>query len=88
MDGQPVTKIVESGWAPRFVPGRSVRSTLAAFWDPDEKRIPSAAVEWIEIRYPAAWIEVFGLRLNWILWFLVVSLVSALLLKKRFGVVL
>jgi len=36
----------------------------------------------------AAWIEVFGLRLNWIVWFLVVSLVSALLLKKRFGVVL
>ena len=58
VDGQPVTKTVVSGSAPGFVPGRSVSSTLAALWDPDEKRIPSAAVEWIEIRYPAAGIEV------------------------------
>ena len=63
-------------------------SMWAAVWDPDEKRIASPAVEWIEIRYPEAWIEVFGLRLNWLIWFLMVSMVSALLLKKRFGVVL
>jgi hypothetical protein len=88
VDGQPVTKAIESGPAQRFVPGRSVSSMLAALWNPDQKRIPSPAVEWIEIRYPEAWIEVFGLRLNWLIWFLIVSMISALLLKKRFGVVL
>ncbi len=88
VDGQPVTKAIESGPAQRFVAGRSVSSMWAALWDPDEKRIRSPAVEWIEIRYPQAWIEVFGLRLNWLVWFLIVSMVSALLLKKRFGVVL
>jgi uncharacterized membrane protein (DUF106 family) len=88
VDGKPVRKMIESGDVQRFVPGRSVSSGIAALWNPNEKRIPLREVEWIEVRYPEAWIDVFGLRLNWIVWFLVVSMVSALLLKKRFGVVL
>jgi uncharacterized membrane protein (DUF106 family) len=88
VEGLPVDKTIESGAGKRFVPGRSVSGALSAIWDPDEKRIPSAAVEWIDVRYPEAWIEIFGLRLNWLVWFLLVSMVAALLLKKRFGVVL
>jgi hypothetical protein len=88
VDGKPVRKMVESGDVQRFVPGRSVSSVIAAVWHPNEKRIPSPAVKWIEVRYPEAWIDVFGLRLNWIVWFLVVSMLAALSLKKRFGVVL
>jgi hypothetical protein len=86
--GQPVSKTIETGAGTRFVPGRAVSSMLSALWDPDEKRIPSPAVEWIDVRYPESSIEVFGLHLNWLLWFLLVSMVAALLLKKRFGVVL
>ena len=86
--GKPVRKTIESGNVQRFIPGRSVSSAIAVVWNPTEKRIPSPEVEWIEIRYPEARIDVFGLRLNWIVWFLFVSIVSALLLKKRFGVVL
>jgi hypothetical protein len=88
VEGQPVSKTVTTGPGRGFVPGRAVSGAWPAIWNPDEKRIPSAAVEWIDVRYPEAWIEVFGLRLNWLLWFLVVSMVAALLLKKRFGVVL
>jgi uncharacterized membrane protein (DUF106 family) len=88
VDGKPVRKMIESGRVQRFIPGRSVSSGIAAVWNPNEKRIPSPEVKWIEVRYPEAWIDVFGLRLNWIVWFLIVSMVSALLLKKRFGVVL
>jgi hypothetical protein len=88
VDGKPVRKTIESGDVQRFIPGRSVSSGIAFVWNPNEKRIASPEVEWIEVRYPEAWIDVFGLRLNWIVWFLVVSMVSALLLKKRFGVVL
>ena len=86
--GQPVTKTIATGDGRGFVPGRAVSGALAAVWDPDEKRIPSAAVEWIDVRYPEASIEIFGLHLNWLLWFILVSMAAALLLKKRFGVVL
>jgi hypothetical protein len=88
VDGQPVRKTIESGRVPRFIPGRSVSSAIASLWNSSEKRIPSQEVEWIEVRYPEASIEVFGLRLNWMVWFLIASMASALLLKKRFGVVL
>ena len=44
--------------------------------------------EWIEIRYPAADLRLFGFRVNWLVWFLAVSMAAALLLKKRFGVVI
>ena len=86
--GQPMAKTIESGGGPRFIPGRAVSGALSAVWDPDEKRIPSPAVEWIDIRYPEASIEIFGMHLNWLLWFVLVSMLAALLLKKRFGVVL
>jgi len=86
--GHSVSKTIAAGAGQRFVPGRAVSGALSAIWDPDEKRIPSASVEWIDVRYPEAWIEVFGLHLNWLLWFLLISMVAALLLKKRFGVVM
>jgi hypothetical protein len=86
--GQPVSKTIAAGAGHGFVPGRAVSGAWSAIWDPDEKRIPLAAVEWIDVRYPEARVEIFGLRLNWLWWFLLVSMVAALLLKKRFGVVL
>jgi len=86
--GRPAGMTIESGGRPRFVPGRAVSSAWSAIWNPGQQRIGSSAVKWIDVRYPEASIEVLGLRCNWLLWFLLVSMVSALLLKKRFGVVL
>lgn len=88
VDGQPIGKRIEAGARRRFVPGRSVNSTLGTVWSPDEKKIPSGRVEWIEIRYPEASLPIFGVHWNWLVWFFAVSLVVALLLKKRFGVVI
>jgi hypothetical protein len=65
-----------------------VRGAIDALWDPSEPRIGSDAVEWIEVAYPAASIEAFGVRLNWLVWFFGVSVIAALILKKRFGVVI
>ncbi len=48
----------------------------------------AAFADWIEIRYPAAELRMFGFRVNWLVWFLLVSTAAALLLRKRFGVVL
>jgi uncharacterized membrane protein (DUF106 family) len=86
--GQEIAKKIEAGAPQRFVPGKSVNSGLAVLWQPGEPRIPSDAVEWIEIDYPEASIDAFGLRLNWLVWFFGVSIIAALVLKKRFGVVI
>ncbi|HTP33459.1 MAG TPA: hypothetical protein VMJ75_14875 [Candidatus Acidoferrales bacterium] len=88
VDGTPVRKAIEAGGRQHFVPGRGVRSTLATLWSPGEGRVASSAVEWVEIRYPDAALELFGLAVNWVIWFFLVSIVSALLLKKRLGVVI
>jgi len=88
VDGRPLGKTIEAGARRRFVPGRSVNSALRALWSPDEKRIPSDRVEWIEIRYPDADVPVLGIQWNWLVWFFLVSMAAALLLKRRFGVVI
>jgi uncharacterized membrane protein (DUF106 family) len=88
VDGQPVERSIEAGWRRRYVGGRSVNSAMRALWTPDEKIIPSRRVEWIEIRYPEASLPILGLHWNWMVWFFAVSVVAALLLKKRFGVVI
>jgi uncharacterized membrane protein (DUF106 family) len=87
-NGQNFTKVIEAGGPPRFVPGRRVHSAWEALWHPDEPRIPFAEVEWVDIAYPAAYIPLFGLHVNWLVWFLIVSMLSALALRKRFGVTL
>ena len=87
-NGQQASKWMEAGTRQRYVPGRKVRSGWGMILSPGEGRIQSDFAEWIEIRYPDASLRVFGFRVNWLVWFLVVSMVAALLLKKRFGVVI
>jgi uncharacterized membrane protein (DUF106 family) len=86
--GQEIAKTIEAGPRQRFVASKSVNSGLALLWEPGEPRIASDAVEWIEIAYPEASLDAFGVRLNWLVWFFGVSIVAALVLKKRFGVVI
>jgi hypothetical protein len=88
MDGHQIKKVIEAGRIQRFVPGRRFSSGWANLWYPDERRIDSSAVDWIDIQYPAAWMNIFGIRVNWLIWFFIVSSASALALKKYFGVVL
>jgi uncharacterized membrane protein (DUF106 family) len=88
INGRSFGKAIEAGGGQRFIAGRRVNSAWAALWHPDEPRIGTSDVEWVEIAYPEAYIDVFGLRLNWLLWFLIVSMFSALLLRKSLGVTL
>jgi uncharacterized membrane protein (DUF106 family) len=85
--GQTVTKSIEAGVRQRYVPGKSVRSAVEAVWNPGGS-VDSPQVEWIEVRYPDASLRVFGVTMNWLVWFFVVSMAAALALKKRFGVVI
>jgi uncharacterized membrane protein (DUF106 family) len=88
VDGKRIPKLIEAGPRRRFIPGRSVNSALQLLWMPAERRIGSNTVEWIEISYPEAYLSVLGVQWNWLMWFFAVSIVAALLLKKRFGVVI
>ncbi len=83
-----VEKRIESGAGFRFVPGRRAGSAVAALWYPDEPTLASTPVDWIDIDYPSAEIEFLGLHWHWLIWFTVISMLTALALKKRFRVVL
>ena len=74
VDGRVAAAPIEAGTGWRAAPGR--------------QRVHLAPAEWIEIRYPEAAFTVFGFSVHWLLWFAVVSMLVALLLRKRFGVVL
>jgi len=90
--GGTVEKRIEAepaGFAgPLFVPGRKVSSLWEAVWHPDEPRITASQVNWVEIRYPDATLQWLGIRMHWLIWFIVISMLAALLLKKRFRVTL
>jgi hypothetical protein len=43
-------------------------------------------VDWIEISYPSASVHALGMDLHWLIWLLVVSMLSALVFKRRFHV--
>jgi hypothetical protein len=75
MDGRETTCPIEARPGQRYIPVRTSRTALPG-------------VEWIEIRYPDASLHIFGVSVNWIVWFCAVSLLTALLFRKRFGVVL
>ena len=67
---------------------RRVDTWYKTFWNPGEDQIRVPSVAWVEIRYPAATINFFGFDLHWLVWFLVLSMVPAYLLRGFFGVVI
>jgi uncharacterized membrane protein (DUF106 family) len=81
-------KTITAGTGWRYLSGRKVRSLWDALWSPGEDRLTVPNVEWVEVTYPPATIEFAGLDLHWIIWFLLISIVSAYLLKVYFNVVL
>jgi uncharacterized membrane protein (DUF106 family) len=86
--GSEVARGIEAGPGQRYVAGKNVRSVMGSVWDPAQPRVASDAVEWIDVGYPDATISAFGVRLSWLVWFFGISVVAALVLKKRFGVVI
>jgi hypothetical protein len=88
LGAETIAKRIEAGSPPGFVPGRRVSSVFEAIWHPDEARIQSRSVEWVDVRYPEARVKLFGIRAHWLIWFVVFSMALALVLRKRFGVVI
>ncbi len=80
-------KEIETGGGPRFTPGLRTSSLLESIWHPDEPRIASSVVDWIDVQYPRAEMRIFGIQLHWVLWFTILSMVFAVIFRKPFGVV-
>src|SRR5205085_856452 len=78
-DGRVVKKSVAAGKGMRYLSER--RASLAGLLlHPAEAPLMNSEIDWIEVRYPGAHI----LHLNWLLWFFLISEVTALLLKRKF----
>lgn len=84
--GTALSKKIDAGQTLGFVPERRVASVIDWIRYPGEARLPSGELRWIGVDYPSASIDVFGFGVNWLVWFLLVSLITMLLAKKRFGV--
>lgn len=79
-------KSIVVGRGPEYVSERRVSSALDLLLYPGEKRLAAGPVDWIELRYPPATVHALGLDLHWLIWLLALSMISALLLKRRFRV--
>jgi hypothetical protein len=79
-------KSVQAGRGPQYLSERRVSSAFDLLWYPGENRLAAGPVDWIELRYPQATVHFLGLDLHWLIWLLVLSMVSALLLKRRLRV--
>ena len=81
-----VSKSIRTGAGPQYVSERRVSSLADQVWYPGESRIPEGPVDWIEINYPSATVHALGLDLHWLIWLLIISMISALVFKSRFRV--
>lgn len=82
------SKSIRAGNGLGWVSPRRVRSLWQWLWQPWEARLQADRIEWIAVGYPAAEWVLFGLRAHWLVWFLVLSMLTALVLRKPFGVVI
>lgn len=81
-----VTKKVNAGGGARFLSSRRVRSLTSLLLYPGELPFDADEIEWIELEYPSAGVSMLGLETHWLVWFLVLSMATAFLLKGRFRV--
>lgn len=85
-NGRQWTKSLDAGPGLRYVSHRRESSMWSQFASPGEPLLDVPDIEAVEVRYPAAEIDAFGFRIHWLVWFLLVSIVTAYALKGVFGV--
>ena len=86
VSGVAESKHVQAGSGLRYISERRVASLLEWLRYPAEPPLPGGAVRWIEVAYPSADIDILGIGVHWLVWFCVVSVLTMLLFRKRFGV--
>ncbi len=82
-------KSVDVGAGLNILSDRRVSSLWNWLMYPGETLLPrDNAFRWIEIQYPEADVNFLGFGIPWIVWFVVVSWITAFALRKPFGVVI
>jgi uncharacterized membrane protein (DUF106 family) len=79
-------KKIVSGSGSHYVSKRRGSSTLGWLLNPAERPLATNTIEWIEVNFPPAEIAGFGFRMHWTVWFLIISMAAAFLLRRRLGV--
>ncbi|MBI1354598.1 MAG: hypothetical protein GC160_09650 [Acidobacteria bacterium] len=77
---------LDAGESLRYVSPRRESSLWGSIESPGEDPLSVKNLDWIEVRYPGKEIALGSLSLHWLVWFLVISMVSAYALKGFFGV--
>jgi len=85
--GEQIQKPVQAGPASWPVVPRRSSAFLEWLRYPAETRLRSSAVAWIGIDYPVADVGLGGLRCHWMVWFATVSLLTALLARRKLRVI-
>lgn len=86
LSGGEVTKKIVAGAGVHNLMSRRVRSLVLWPLFFGESPISGDAIDWIEVEYPPAEVRMFGLETHWLVWWLVISMVTAFLLKGKFKV--
>jgi hypothetical protein len=80
---------VNVGSGIHILSGRRVSSIWDWLIDPGENLLPrNSAFRWIQIQYPDAEVNFYGLGIPWIVWFILVSWITVFALRKPFGVII
>lgn len=84
LDGQKISKeIIIGGHSLNYL--SSVRPSSGFFQElmaPGEKPLPSSSVKEIAIKYPPRRLNFLGLRMHWLVAYLILSIMAGLILKK------
>ena len=86
LPNETIEKTITAGSGRGYASDRRASSWSDWIWYPGESRIASETVDWVEIRYPSAEVQWFGIAFHWLVWLLVISMITALLFKRRMGV--
>ncbi len=75
--GEIVSKNICAGTRGVFLVRRRIRSLVNFLLRPEEARLPRGDVASVEVDYPETDVAIAGIALPWMLWFVLISMVSA-----------
>lgn len=86
VQGKPEGKTIIAGALPRPASRRRASGIPDLLWSWTEPPIRPGSIDWIEVDYAPAGIEVAGMTVHWAVCFGAISMATALVLRRRFRV--
>ena len=82
--GKQWEKSITTGGGSQYVSYHRGSSALGSIATPGEALLAVDQIESVSINYPSKEIETGSIRLHWLIWFLVISIIAAYALEGRF----